>query len=196
MVHYYDKNQKGPLNLRKIYEVLRGNRLEFYTASGVFSLSKVDNGTKLLANKCLIEDNWKVLDLGCGYGPVGIAIAKAYPSAAVLLADVNKRAVALAKDNIKHNHLKNANAVQSNIFEKINETFDAILLNPPQSAGKELCLEMIEQSKAHLAPEGIFQLVARHNVGGREFEKKMLEMFGNVSELAKKSGYRIYASKN
>ena len=195
MPHYYSKVQKSPLNMTKFSAVMLGNNLDFYSGSGVFCKDKVDKGTMLLVKSAIIEDNWKVLDLGCGYGPMGIAIAKAYPSAKVLLSDINKRAVMLAKKNIELNNLKNAHAVRSDIFEKIPGKFNTILLNPPQSAGKELCLQMIEQSKDFLEKGGTFQMVCRHNSGGAQLEKRMLEVFGNVQELAKKSGYRIYISE-
>ena len=195
MPHYYSKVQKSPLNLTKFSAVLRGNNLDFYSSSGVFCKDKVDKGTVLLIKSALIEDNWKVLDFGCGYGPIGIALAKAFPSVKVLMADVNKRAVMLAKKNIVLNNLENASAIQSDMFQKIPEKFNTILLNPPQSAGKELCIEMIRQSKGHLEKGGLFQLVARHNKGGSEFEKKLLEIFGNVRDIAKKSGFRVYVSQ-
>ena len=196
MTHYYSREQESALNKKIISANIRGNSLKFYVGSGVFSKTRVDKGSLLLANSAVIEDTWRVLDLGCGYGPVGIAIAKAFPSAKMLLSDVNKRAVGLAKMNIKLNNLHNAHAIQSDRFENIKEKFNAILLNPPQSAGKDLCLEMIELSKNHLEKGGLFQMVARHNIGGRELEKRMLEVFGNVQEIAKKSGYRIYISEN
>ena len=81
-------------------------------------------------------------------------------------------------------------------IEKINENFDIILLNPPQTAGKKLCFKLIEDAKSHLLQNGSLQLVARHNKGGKELSKKMLEVFGNVKDIAKSSGYRIYISKN
>ena len=195
MAHYYSKKQESPLKLNRFSAVLRGNNIEFNSGSGVFCKDKVDKGTMLLIKSAIIEDNWKVLDLGCGYGPVGIAIAKAYPSAKIIMSDVNKRAVMLSKMNIRLNNLKNAHAIQSDRFERITGKFNTILLNPPQSAGKDLCLEMIELSKNYLEKGGLFQMVARHNIGGKELEKRMLEVFGNVQELAKKSGYRIYISE-
>lgn len=195
MAHYYSKKQDSPLKLNRFSAVLRGNSLNFDSGSGVFCKYKVDKGTILLIKSAIIENKWKILDLGCGYGPVGIAIAKAYPSAKIVMGDVNKRAVMLSKMNIKLNNIKNAHAIQSDKFENIKEKFNAILLNPPQSAGKDLCLEMIELSKNYLEKGGLFQMVARHNIGGKELERKMLEVFGNVQEIAKKSGYRIYVSE-
>jgi 16S rRNA (guanine1207-N2)-methyltransferase len=73
--------------------------------------------------------------------------------------------------------------------------FDTILLNPPQTAGKKLCFELIEESKAHLKKDGLLQLVARHNKGGKDLSKKMLEVFGNVEPTAKEAGFRVYVSK-
>ena len=195
MSHYYEKKQTSPINLQQFSAVILGEGLEFYTGSGVFSKSKIDKGSLLLANKAIIQDGWKVLDFGCGYGPIGIAVAKEYPSAKVLMSDVNKRAVGLAKKNIELNNLRNASAIQSDMFENIKEKFNAILLNPPQSAGKELCIKMIGQSKNFLFPGGLFQMVARHNIGGSQLEKHMIKVFGNVKEIAKKSGYRIYVSE-
>jgi 16S rRNA G1207 methylase RsmC len=195
MSHYYEKKQTSPLNLQQFSAVILGEGLEFYSGSGVFSKEKIDKGSLLLANKAIIKDVWRVLDFGCGYGPIGIAIAKAYPETKVLMSDINKRAVGLAKKNIELNNLKNASALQSDMFEKVGGKFDTILLNPPQSAGKDLCIKMIEQSKEHLEKNGLFQMVARHNTGGRELEKHMVRVFGNVKEIAKKSGFRIYVSE-
>ena len=195
MSHYYEKKQKSSLNLQRISAIIRGNPLEFFTASGVFSIQKVDKGSLLLANSAIIKENWKVLDFGCGYGPICLSLAKAFPSVSVLMTDINKRAVMLAKRNIELNNLNNIKAFQSDLFQNINEKFNAILLNPPQSAGKELCMKMIEQSKEHLLQGGLFQMVARHNIGGRELEKHMIKVYGNVKEIAKKAGYRIYVSE-
>ena len=116
MSHYYEKKQTSPLNLQKISIMIKGNKLEFYTGSGVFSKSQIDKGSLLLANKAIIKDNWKILDFGCGYGPVGIAIAKEYPSVKVILSDINKRAVMLAKMNLDLNKISNAVAIQSDLF--------------------------------------------------------------------------------
>ncbi|MDP7180534.1 MAG: methyltransferase [Candidatus Woesearchaeota archaeon] len=195
MSHYFSKEQKSPLRLSKITANLRNNQFEFYTGSGVFSLKKVDKGTILLIENSTIKPNWKILDLGCGYGPVGISIAKSFPETKVLMTDVNKRAIKLAKMSIELNKTANVETKCSDKFEKIDQNFDTILLNPPQTAGKQLCFEMIEGSKSHLERNGLLQLVARHNKGGKDLSKKMNEVFGNVKETAKGSGYRIYVSE-
>jgi len=194
MVHYYSEHQTSPLKLRKINAFLRNNNLEFYTGSGIFSPDKVDFGSKLLIESCIIKPDWDILDLGCGYGAVGISIAKAFPRARVFMTDINKRAVKLALKNITLNNIK-AEVKQGGLFEKIKEKFDTILVNPPQKAGKEICFSMIEQSFGYLKDGGLLQLVARHNKGGKSLKKKMESVFKNIETMEKKKGYSVYISQ-
>ena len=194
MEHYYSTQQKSPLKIKKINQKIRKQEFEFYTASGVFSKEKIDKGTLILAENMIIEKNNKVLDLGCGVGILGIVAVKLF-NADVVMSDVNKRAVMLAKMNAKLNNVK-AKIYQGNLYEKIkNNDFDVVLSNPPQTAGKEICFKLIEQSNEHLKNNGNLQLVARHNKGGKTLSKKMEEVFGNVRVIAKKSGYWVYVSK-
>jgi 16S rRNA (guanine1207-N2)-methyltransferase len=193
--HYYSEKQKSSLRLRKIKAVLRGISFEFYTGSGVFSKNKVDKGTALLANNMLINKDDKVLDIGCGIGILGIVAAKCFPETSVSLADVNRRALSLAKMNIELNNLFNADVFYSDLYKNIKDKFNTILVNPPQTAGKQICFEIIEKSKDYLEKNGLLQLVARHNKGGRQLSEKMKNDFGNLKEIAKKGGYRIYVSK-
>ncbi len=193
--HYFSRRPASKLKERKIQTFLRKKELIFYTGSSVFSPKKIDLGSKLLIEKSQVKESDAVLDLGCGYGAVGITIAKTFPKTKVIMSDVNERAVMFAKKNIKENKVK-AKAIKSDCFDKIQEKFDVILLNPPQTAGKKLCFKMIEEAKKHLNKEGSLQLVARHQKGGKSLQKKMEEVFGNVKAIAKKSGYRIYFSQS
>ena len=193
--HYYSETQTSIFKKQKIQAKVRNIDLELFTGPGVFSYKKIDKGTKLLVEHALIKKDWKVLDLGCGYGVVGITISKAFPDTEVVLVDINKRAVSLAKENIRLNNALNARALWSDLFSKINEQFDTILLNPPQTAGKEVCFAMITKSKTFLVKGGLLQLVARHNVGGKVLSEKMLEVFHNMQEIGKKAGYRVYVSE-
>jgi len=195
MEHYFTKSPKSEIKILKIKEKLRNKEIEFYTASGLFSLKNIDKGSKLLTEKCIIKNNWKILDLGCGYGIIGLALKLAYPNMEVTFSDINERAIQLTNMNLKLHNIK-AKAIQSNSFENIKDKFDTILLNPPQTAGKEICFKLIEDSKEHLKNKGLLQIVARHNKGGRDLSKKMLETFHNVKETAKSKGYRIYISQN
>ena len=193
MEHYYSEEQKSPLNIKKIVQSIRGKDFEFYTASGVFSKNKVDNGTLALAESIIIGKNSKVLDVGCGIGILGIFAAKSF-NADVVMTDINKRAVMLAKKNLELNRVK-AEIYQGSLYKNIKENdFDAVLSNPPQTAGKDVCFELIEKSKNYLKISGTLQIVARHNKGGKTLAKKMEEVFGNVMVIARKSGYSVYMS--
>ena len=92
---YYTQKPTSKLRIQEIDARLRENNLKFYTGSGVFSIKQIDKGTKLLIDRCIIKEDWSVLDLGCGYGPVGIAIKKEYPKTSITLTDINQRALKL-----------------------------------------------------------------------------------------------------
>ena len=196
MAHYYSEYQdsiprRHPIDIR-----VGPVAFSIDSASGIFSARKLDRGTRALIDNCIAEDGWNILDLGCGYGPVGIALAKMYPEAKVMMSDVNRRAVKLAKENCKKLGLKNAQALHSDGFEAISRLFETILLNPPQRAGKEVCLKLIAGAKEHLKPGGLLQVVARKNKGGNIISGMMEESFGNVRPIAKEAGYWVYVSKN
>ncbi len=193
--HYYSEKQTSKLRITEIKVNLRGNDIKLQTGSGVFSIGNIDKGTLLLIKSCIVKPNWKILDMGCGYGPIGISISKAYPSTEITMADINERAIKLSNMNIKLNKIENIQTLQSNLYEKIKEKFDTIISNPPNLAGRKICFEIIEKAKDHLKKGGLLQLVARHNKGGKQLEKKMKEVFNNVEATAKKSGYRVYISK-
>jgi len=194
MEHYFSEKQESPLSLKKIRQKIKGVDFEFYTASGVFSKEKTDKGTLILAENMVVDKKYDVLDIGCGIGILGIAAAKLF-DANIVMSDINERAVMLAKKNIKLNNIE-ADIFQGNLYEKINKNdFDVVLTNPPQTAGKEICFQLIDQSKNHLKSNGTLQLVARHNKGGKTLSKKMQEVFGNVKVIAKKAGYWVYFSK-
>jgi len=195
MEHYFSEHQKSPFRLQKIHFNLNGIDFEFNTAAGVFSYKRIDKGTELLIKKAIIKPNWSILDLGCGYGCIGIIIGKLFPDCNIIMIDINRRACKLAKMNITANEVNNVEIRQGDLFSAIHEKFNTILVNPPQTAGKKLCYKIIEKSYNYLEKGGLLQLVARHNTGGKELEKKMKEVFGNVRDIAKKGGYRVYLSK-
>lgn len=189
MKHYFSEKQESVERTRKI----RFKGLEFLSASGVFSKSRIDLGTVLLIESVKIHPNSTILDLGCGYGVVGLTLAKLYDVQATL-ADINERALKYSRINAKANRLK-VIIKKSDIFSKIDEKFDSIIINPPQKAGKNICFQMITGAKEHLNEKGTLQIVARHNKGGKILSAKMKEVFGNLEVLGKKAGYRVYLSR-
>lgn len=200
--HYFSEKQDSQFIKSEFRARILGYDLQFKTGPGVFSKNRVDRGSLVLIENCEIKRNWKVLDLGSGIGVVGIAVAKKY-GCEVFMTEINRRAYELSKENVLINGLKDKVKVfQGDMFEPLDSScgserieFDTILLNPPQTAGKSICLKIIDESFLHLSDKGLLQMVARHNKGGETLSKYMEEVFGNVRQAAKKSGYRVYVSQ-
>jgi len=194
--HYFTEKPGSALKTKKIQATVRNHIFQFFTVSSVFSHGRIDRGSALLAEHAIVKPQWDVLDLGCGWGLVGIVIKKTFPSTTVVLTDINQRAVKFASQNAKLNHVKLA-ILQGNLYEPVKQKkFHTIITNPPMKAGRDLCYSIIEQAKKHLKKGGLLQLVALHNRGGLMLAKKMEEVFGNVKTIAKKSGFRVYVSEN
>lgn len=193
--HYYSEQQSSPLRLNEIKAHLRGNTFSLWGGSGIFSSEKVDKGTELLIENCIIQEGWNILDLGCGNGVIGIAIQKACPACKITYTDTNERALMITEKNLRRLHI-GGTVKKSNAYESLqSETFNTILCNIPQKAGKETCIKIIKEAKEHLSSNGFLQIVALHNKGGRTLMKVMEETFGNITTLAKRAGYHVYCSK-
>lgn len=194
--HYFTEHPKSKLNFGVVRAYFRSRLFEFITSSGVFSKTRIDPGTRLLIEEMLLPENGWILDLGCGYGPVGIAAATFNPNLHVVMADVNERAVWLAKKNAKRNFLENVEVRQGFLYEPVRDMkFETILSNPPIAAGMKTVLPLITQAPQRLKEEGLLQIVVRSKVSGKRLTKLMDETFGNVNVLARKSGYRVLVSK-
>jgi 16S rRNA G1207 methylase RsmC len=190
--HYFEEHPKSKLRLGIIHTNLRGIPFEFLTASGVFSKKRVDLGTRLLIESMILPEKGNVLDVGCGYGAVGIAAATFNPNLHVVMVDVNSRAVWLAKKNIEINHVKNVEVKRGNLYEPFKGlTFNCILSNPPVSAGMKTLKAIIFGASEHLAVNGLFQMVIKSKIGRERLQSFFEGAFGNFKILARKSGYRI-----
>ncbi|MEK6864202.1 MAG: methyltransferase [Nanoarchaeota archaeon] len=190
--HYFSKSQTSELKITEFKAHIRGFDITLKLGSGTFSAKKIDAGSRLLAETMRIDKHDAVLDLGCGTGIVGI-IASKITNNKVIMTDVNERACMLAKENIKG--IQNAEVRCGNMYEPVKaDKFDTIILNPPHTAGKDVCIKMIEQALDFLNKGGSLQIVARHNKGGETLSGHMKEVFGNMQDIAKKGGYRVYMS--
>jgi len=191
--HYYSA-QPTSLSQPEIYEdTLRGEVFKFWTDHGVFSRGHTDPGSRELILAMDVAGTRRILDLGCGYGVIGITAARLAPDARVVLTDPNERAVELARRNLHTNDIRNAEVRQGEGYEPIaGEEFDVILTNPPIRAGNAVVFALIADAPAHLPPGGRFYLVARTKQGAKSLAKEMARYFHEVRQVGQGSGYRVY----
>lgn len=194
--HYYTNQPSTPHDIQKWEYELRGKTFRFLTDSGVFSKKTVDYGSRVLIDVFTEEGlpAGNILDVGCGYGPIGLALA-ASSDRQVEMVDINERAVSLAKENAANNHIQNVRIYSSNIYEKVTSTdYGAILSNPPIRAGKEVVHEILTEAYPRLVVGGTLTIVIQKKQGAPSASKKMAEVFGNVTLLKKDKGYHILQS--
>ena len=193
MEHYFTHDPQSPHDIKTITYKFRDVSLELYTDSGVFSKDKVDYGSDVMI-KSLPGLSGSILDLGCGYGVIGLSIAKANPAAHVTMVDINQRAVDLTAMNIERNGIKNAEAFVSDGFQNVNGLYNAIISNPPIRAGKSVIYPLFEESIKYLNPNGSLYLVIQKKQGAKSAVEKLISVFGNCEVINKQGGYWILKS--
>ncbi|MCO4531677.1 16S RNA methylase RsmC [Streptococcus infantarius subsp. infantarius] len=190
---YYAENPDSAHDIHELKVTLLGQSFTFLTDSGVFSKKMVDYGSQVLLNTLDFEKGKTLLDLGCGYGPLGISLAKVQGVKPTMV-DINNRAIDLAKQNEQKNGVE-ADIFQSNIYEKVNGTFDYIISNPPIRAGKQVVHTIISESINYLKVGGNLTIVIQKKQGAPSAKAKMEEVFGNVEILKRDKGYYILRSE-
>ena len=195
--HYYTNQPEVAHDRKKWTFPLRGKNFTFITDSNVFSKGTVDFGSRVLIDA--FDDTnlpeGDILDVGCGYGPIGLSLAHS-TGRHVEMVDVNERAVELAKENADLNGIKHVTIYPSNIYEKVERTdFAAVVSNPPIRAGKLVVHGIIEKSYDKLVKSGTLTIVIQKKQGAPSAKKKMEEIFGNAEVVAKEKGYFIIVSE-
>lgn len=200
MAHYFDSEPQTASSPRNISYRINGINFDFTTDTDVFSRNEIDHGTDLLL-KCTIDDikqrgarkGERLLDLGCGYGVVGIVMKSVFMAFDVTQADVNSRAVELSKKNASSNRVTMKKTVVSDVLSALGEDdiFDIVVTNPPVRAGKKVVFAFYEQAYEHMADGAAIYVVLQRKQGAPSSEKKLQELFGNCETIGISGGYRV-----
>lgn len=193
MSHYYENDPDLAHDEHEFSFTLAGHPLRFTADNGVFSKHTVDFGSRVLI-ETVVEQTLPagpILDVGCGYGPIGLALAKQYPGRQVVMSDVNERALGLAKRNAGANQIENVTILESSVYDAIDGQFGVIVTNPPIRAGKAIVSAILEGALAHLLPGGQLYAVLQKKQGAPSALKLMQATFGQAEKVKMAHGYYI-----
>lgn len=191
--HYYTARPETAHDEVTFTATLRGMAFKIVTDSAVFSRDRVDFGSALLIEAMQIAPTDTVLDLGCGYGPIGMAAARMATEGRVYMVDVNERAAALARRNLAENGIANAEVRVGDALDPVTGIeFDKVLTNPPIRAGKQTIYRMIDEAHKALRSGGAIYVVIQTKQGAPSMKKKLAEVFGNVEDVEREAGYHVF----
>lgn len=196
---YYATNPSTAHDEHIVDYHVAGIDLKFNTDAGVFSKMRVDYGSGVLIKtmqKVQFPGN-NILDVGCGYGPLGLFAAKFWPDSSVEMVDVNERGLNLAKRNAELNHIDNVNIFRSDVYDKIADSkkYGLIITNPPIRAGKKVVSSILSGAFTHLIKDGILLVVIQKKQGEPSARKLLTTTFGNCTILQRDKGYYILQAK-
>lgn len=191
MEHYFTNNPTSKSEERMLTYKIADKTIKFISDNGVFSKEHVDIATNFMLNVLIKEDiKGKVLDLGCGYGTIGITLSKFFKIELTML-DINERALNLTRRNCELNQIKNATIIESDGMEKITDKYNVIITNPPIRAGKAVIYKMYEDAYAHLEDGGSFYLVINKKHGAPSTKEYLTQIFENCETIDRKSGFHV-----
>ena len=201
--HYSTQFPDVRVKVYSVPESLNRHLYLFKTVTGIFSFKKLDLGTKVFIEHMKIpEEKCVLLDLGCGYGAIGIVLAYLSPQSTLYLTDINKRALWCTKENIKYNLSERSGKVivlegsYLKPFENKSFKFDGIYINPPLRSGRREFLTLCEDIPRYLKPKGLFQFVIKKKMGAEYIhtylQKHLSELYEIIEVTFKRSGYWIF----
>lgn len=193
MAHYFENDKNLKSEEKKIKVHIGNKELFFYTDNGVFSKKGLDFGTRTLLENLPDDIDGDVLDLGCGYGPIGIYLKKTF-SVNVDMIDINLRSLKLAKKNAELNNV-NVNIFENNAYENIQKKYDYIITNPPIRVGKEKLYEILFGAKNYLKENGQLWFVIHKDQGAKTVVRD-LEKSYKVKVVDKNKGFFIICAYN
>jgi len=193
MAHYFSNQENVKSNPKQIAFRMKSATVKLMTDHGIFNKGYVDQGTTALLSATNFEPHQKMLDLGCGSGVIGI-YALLNDVKLVDFVDINERAVALSKENLKLNGL-DAKVWESDGFKNVDDVYDLITLNPPIRAGKKVYYPLFEEAKHHLTRDGEFVIVMHKKHGASSAIKKLESIFDVVTTIKRDKGFHVIVSK-
>jgi len=193
---YFTENPTVDHDEHHVNYHLNGINLNLTTDAGVFSKNRVDYGSGVLIEQMLEQDlpGGNILDVGCGYGPIGLFAAKKWPDRQVDMVDVNERAMDLARRNAAANGAGNVNIFASDRYQEVSGQYAMIVTNPPIRAGKAIWSSILSEAKDHLTDGGILLVVIQKKQGAPSAKKLMAASLGNCEILTRDKGYYILKS--
>ena len=197
MSHYFENDKNLKSEVRELSYKYDSSFFIFYSDNGVFSKNNIDYGSRLLIETYLKENDInekRVLDVGCGYGFLGIMVSRVTDSYVEMI-DINKRAVHLTNMNIKRYKDFKGKTYVSNVYENVEGKYDIIITNPPIRIGKEKLLEILIGAFDHLEDNGLLYYVIRKDQGALSIKKILEENSINVEIINRDKGYFIYRAK-
>lgn len=194
MGQYFDNDTRLKSERRALKFAYKSIELTLYSDVGVFSKNEIDEGSIGLLNVVTSQAlSGEILDVGCGYGTLGLTIAKLFKEVNVTLFDVNERAVELTKANINANHIDNANAFVASTYQAVaNNRFQTIVINPPIRAGKRVYYPLLVEAFNYLTDGGTLYFVIRKSHGALSAKAYVEQHFGNCELVQKHHGFYIY----
>ena len=189
--HYYTRDPQSASHPVECEFTYRGIRLTFRTDAGVFSRGEVDTGTRVLLEALPEEMRGEILDLGCGWGVIGISIARKWPETRVTMADVNTRALELTRENAKRNRAEVICAESDGMAAFQGKAFDAVVTNPPIRAGTQVIYRMFADAAEALKPDGALYLVIRKQQGAESCIRYLQTIYASVEKLDRSGGFWV-----
>lgn len=188
--HYFSAAPSSDHRYAEAKYAYRGHELRFITDAGVFSRGEIDFGTDVLLRALPDGMAGRTLDLGCGWGAVGVSIGKAYPDCRIVMSDVNERALELARQNAAANGVT-AQTVISDGLDSVEGNFDFIITNPPIRAGKQTVYRLFAQSAGRLKAGGRLYIVIRRQQGAESALKYLKTIFETAEPVEKSGGFWV-----
>ena len=189
--HYYTRDPQSESRPVECEYTYRGERLRFRTDAGVFSKGEVDTGTQLLLEALPEEMAGEVLDLGCGWGVIGVTVKTAWPETRVTMGDVNLRALDLSRRNAARNGAEVTCEESDGMAAFTDRRFDAVITNPPIRAGKQVIYSMFAGAAKCLNPGGALYLVIRKQQGAESCVRYLETIFETVERLDRSGGFWV-----